>query len=389
VDYNQVLYNANGFLADFLRAQNNAALSQKAGLGYLGSYNANVPGSQQLTVFPLIGSQGNFGSSTIQTYLKQGQIGELANSYMTGRTNGSVNFYPNQNTQSAYVITNGGNSTYHGLQAEVTRRTRSGLQMQFSYTFSKALSNTTGDLNTGVEPLLDNANPALEYARSPYDMKHALKANYYYELPFGNGKRWSGNRVENLLFGGWAVSGIWSYHSGSPYSILSGYGTLNRGARSTGTNTASVTSADWSKLAPLTTGVFMTGTGPYFISPSLINPSDGRGAAQAGSDPYAGEAFYNPTAGTVGNLQRRMFSGPWQWAWDASVVKSFQITERHKLDMHFDVTNWMNHPTFYVYPSSGDYGTATPSTVNSTSFGKIQYMNYTPRVIQIGAYYRF
>ncbi|HEY2015695.1 MAG TPA: hypothetical protein VGH38_19465, partial [Bryobacteraceae bacterium] len=121
----------------------------------------------------------------------------------------------------------------------------------------------------------------------------------------------------------------------------------------------------------------------------LINPSDGRGAAQAGSDPYAGEAFYNPTAGTVGNLQRRMFSGPWQWAWDASVVKSFQITERHKLDMHFDVTNWMNHPTFYVYPSSGDYGTATPSTVNSTSFGKIQYMNYTPRVIQIGAYYRF
>ena len=93
--------------------------------------------------------------------------------------------------------------------------------------------------------------------------------------------------------------------------------------------------------------------------------------------------------GPVGNLQRRMFSGPWQWSWDASAVKSFQITERHKLDLHFDVTNWMNHPTFYVYPSSGDYGTATPSTVNSTSFGKIQYMNLTPRVIQIGAYYRF
>jgi hypothetical protein len=42
------------------------------------------------------------------------------------------------------------------------------------------------------------------------------------------------------VLGGWAVSGIWGYSSGSPYSILSGYGTLNRVARSTSTNTASV-----------------------------------------------------------------------------------------------------------------------------------------------------
>jgi hypothetical protein len=306
---------------------------------------------------------------------------------MTSRISG-VNFFPNTNAQSALVLTNGGSSTYHGLQTEITRRTRAGLQLQFSYAFSKTLSNTTGDLQTGAEPLLDNSNPSLEYARSPYDVRHSFKANYYYELPFGKDKHLKGGRVTNAIIGGWSIAGIWSYQSGSPYSILSGYGTLNRAARSTGTNTATVNGTNGETLQSLTSGVFMTGTGPYFISPTILN-TDGRGTAQAGNPAYSGQIFYNPTAGTVGNLQRRMFSGPWQWQWDASVKKVGRFYERHSLELKFDLTNFMNHPTFYVYPSSGDYGTATPFTINSTSFGKIQYMNYLPRQIQIGAYYRF
>ena len=174
IDYNQILYNANGFLADFLRAQNNAALAEKAGLGYVGSYNANVPGSVPLTVFPLLSNAG-FTSSTNQTYLKQGQIGELANQYMVNKTNGSVQFYTNPNVQGANVLTNGGESSYHALQLEVTRRTRKGLQGQFSYTFGKSLSNTSGDSQTDFEPLLDNANPQLERARTPYDIRHVIQ----------------------------------------------------------------------------------------------------------------------------------------------------------------------------------------------------------------------
>ena len=45
--------------------------------------------------------------------------------------------------------------------------------------------------------LLDNNNPNLEWARSPYDLRHVFKANYYYELPYGKGKHWSGNKVMN------------------------------------------------------------------------------------------------------------------------------------------------------------------------------------------------
>jgi len=388
VDYNQILYNANGFLADFVRAQNNASLAEKAGLGYIGSYNANVAGSVPLTVFPLLSNPG-FTSATNQTYLRQGQVGELANQYMVNKTNGSVNFYGNPNVQGANILLNGGESNYHALQFEVTRRTRSGLQGQFSYTFGKSLSNTAGDGQTGLEPLLDNNNPQLEWARSPYDLRHVLKANYYYELPYGKGKKWSGNSVLNAVLGNWAMSGIWSYQSGSPYSVISGYGTLNRAARSAATNTASVNGTTLGQMAPLMEGLFMTGTGPYFISPTLIG-SDGRGASQAGSAPFAGQLFYNPSAGAVGNLQRRMFTGPWQWQWDIAVKKSFQIHESHRVDLGIDLINWMNHPTFYVSPSTGgDYGSVTNANVNNATFGQISSMNYNPRVIQLSLYYRF
>jgi len=389
VDYNQINYNANGFLGDFLRAQNNAALAEKQGLGYVGTYNANVSGSVPLTVFPLLGSAGGLTNSTYQTYLRQGQVGELANQYMTAGTNGSIAFYPNANVQGANVVINGGVSNYHALQVEVTRRTRHGLQGQFSYTYGKSLSNTAGDGQTGLEPLLDNANPQQEWARSPYDLRHVFKANYYYELPFGKGHRHTGNTVTRAVLGNWAISGIWSYQAGSPYSILSTYGTLNRQARSNATNTASVNGTTLSDLAPLTEGLFMTGSGPYFVSPTIIG-KDGRGASQAGTAPFAGQLFYNPTAGNLGNLQRRLFTGPWQWSWDIAVKKSMKIKERHSVDLGADLINWMNHPTFYVPPATaGDYGSVTNFNINNTTFGQINSMNYNPRIIQLSLYYRF
>ena len=51
-DFNQVVINSNGFLQDFLRAQKNGFLAQAAGGNFNPAYNSNIPGSQQLTVFP-------------------------------------------------------------------------------------------------------------------------------------------------------------------------------------------------------------------------------------------------------------------------------------------------------------------------------------------------
>jgi len=387
LDYNQILYNASGFLADFQRAQSNATLAQAAGLGYNPAYNSNIAGSQPLTVFSQLTNGGTLSSVTNQTYIRNGQIGELANQYMVLGQNGPVKFYTNPNLQGANTVVNSGSSSFHSLQLEVTKRTRVGLQAQFSYVYGKSLSNTSGDGQTNFEPLLDNGNPSLENARTPYDIRHSFKANYYYELPFGPGKKWGGSPMLKHVIGGWAISGIMAYYSGNPFSVLSGYCTLNRDSRSAATNTASVTQT-LGALEPLTNGVFKTGDNIYFVSPTIIN--GGRGASQPGTAAFTGQAFFNPLAGTVGNLQRRAFTGPWDWSWDASVVKSFRITERQTLDLHFDFFNVGNHPTFYMPPSTaGDYGSTTPYNINNTTFGQLTSMNHDPRQIQIGAYYRF
>lgn len=385
IDYNQVLYNANGFLADFRRAQSNGQLALAATGTYNGSYNANIAGSQPLTVFPLLVNGGNLGNAANVNFLRTGQIGSMADSYMTGRNNGPVNFYTNPNLQGANSVTNSGRSNYNALQLEATKRTRNGLQTQFSYTYGKALANTTGDGQTNFEPLLDNANPALEYARSPSDIRQSFKANAYYELPFGTGKKWSSNSLVNNVIGNWSVSGIFNRQSGNPYSVLSGYGTLNRGARSTFTNTASVAGATMDQLRPLTSGIFTTSSNIYFLSPMLLN-TDGRGTAQTGASAFTGQVFYNPDAGTLGNLARRAFSGPWNQTFDISVIKTVRMGERGKLDLHFDFFNVFNHPTFYLPPSTaGDNGSSTNYTINNTTFGQITSTDAAARQIQIGA----
>lgn len=388
-DLNQIDINRHGFFADFRRAQSNLVLAERAGMRSDGSYNASVPGSQPLTVFPQLASGGLLNNATVVQLLRQGQVGELANIYMTNRLNGPLSFYENRNVLGANTVSNTGWANYHGLQLEVFKRVRNDLQFQFSYVYSKTLSNTTGDGQTNFEPLLDNANESLEVAPSPFDLRQVYKLNYLYELPFGRGKRWSGNKLANATLGGWSVSGIWSYQSGAPFSILSGWGTLNRGARSVGSNTASVNGTTGDELKELVGGgVFMTGRGPYFVAPSIID-ANGRGASPAGTAPFAGQKFFNPDAGTVGNLQRRMFYGPWQFGWDAGVQKQFRFLERHSVTLHADAFNVLNKATFNVPTNSGDSPSRTNFTINNTTFGRITGMFYSQRRLQFGLYYRF
>jgi hypothetical protein len=392
IDYNQVLYNANGFLDDFKRAQSNAALSEAAGIGFIGAYNSAIAGSQQLSVFPLLASGGKISSASSSynsVYLRQGSIGEMASRYMLNGDNGSVNFYPNPNVQGANSVINSADSTFHSMQLEATKKLRGGLQFQFSYVLGKGLSNAAGDGQNNFEPLLDNAQPNLEKARTPFDIRHVLKANYYYELPFGKGKKWGNGRVLNHVIGGWAFTGIWNYQSGSPYSILSTLGTLNRSARSAYTNTASLQNTTAAQLSSLMSGIWKSpedGT-VYFLSPTLIN-SDGMGASQPGTGPFQGQAFFNPEPGTTGNLQRRMFSGPWRWSWDISLKKSYVFAERHAMDLHFDFFNWTNHTTFIIPPATAAGSYNPPFNINSPVFGQVSGANL-PRIIQIGFNYKF
>ncbi|MGB9606085.1 MAG: TonB-dependent receptor domain-containing protein, partial [Bryobacteraceae bacterium] len=188
-DYNQVIIRENGFLDDFIRARNNGFLALAARGTFDPRYDPNLAGSQPLTVFPLLVGGGLLTNATVQTYIRQGQAGELANVYQVNRLNGQVNFYRNPYGLGCNMLTNYSNSTYNALQLDVRRRVSRGLYVQFNYGYSKVLSDAAGDEQTRFEAFLDINNPKLERARAPYDLTHQIKANWVYDLPLGDGFR--------------------------------------------------------------------------------------------------------------------------------------------------------------------------------------------------------
>jgi len=381
IDYNQVNVNQGTFLQDFKSAYNNGILSQNAGQGFNPSYNAAIPGSVQLPFFNSLPGGGLLSNATVSSDIISQQVGNLAQLYQqngilpTNQPNFS--FFPNPNALYSSALTNFSQSTYNALQLQMTKRTAHGIQIQASYVYGKALTNT--DVERGLDALLNNASPSIEKARAPWDLTHAFKLNHYIPLPAGKGHLVHLNGL-NWLLSNWALSGYVTIQSGAPVSILSERGTLNRSARS-GENTVDTT--DTQGQLDSISGLFMTGNGPYFISPSAIS-ANGTGAAPDGSPAFSGQVFFNPSAGTLGELQRRTLSGPWFKNYDMSIRKAFHFTERQSLELRADFYNLFNHPNFFA----GD------QNINSTSFGKITQMFYAadgvgPRIIQGGLYYRF
>jgi hypothetical protein len=378
-DYNQVQIQGNGFLADFLRAQSNGLLSMAAGKGFNPAFSALTPGSQQLTVLNKFSGRGSLTDPNIIYYLETGQAGELANYYQTNglNPNNAVPLYANRYALGADMLTNYSSSSYNSLQLALRHRMHSGLSFEANYTFSKVLSDGDGDLQTRFQAFLDLNNPKLERSRANFDLNHMIKADGYYELPFGEGHNLHCKPLDRVI-GGWTMGAVMLWQSGAPFSILSSYGTLNRAARSyyNGANTTLGGAALRSIVH-----FQMTGNGPVEIAPSAINPADGSAVNAPGTPTFAGQVFSNPGAGTLGELQRREFSGPWAFGLDGSLSKRVKITEHQSLLLRMEAFNALNHPTFYV----GD------QNINSVSpgFGTITSMAFSPRVMEFGAHYIF
>ena len=373
-DYNQVIINQNGFLPDFLRAQNNGFLAMAQSGVFNPNFNANIPGSQPLTVFPKL-ARGVLNNPNVLYYLQDGEVGELGNYLQTNALNGSVNFYQNPNALGTDLLTNYSSSSYNSLQLEARHQMRSGLSFEANYTFSKVLSDADGDVQSRIQQFLDLGNPRLERSRANFDLTHMIKADGFYELPFGKGHQLHYRPLDRVI-GGWIFGSTMVWQSGAPFSILSGLGTLNREARSYYNGADTILGG--AQLANVVK-FQMTGNGPMMISQSAINPNDGTGVNTNGEPAFAGQVFFNPGAGTLGGLQRRMFSGPWTFDTDMRLKKTVNITEAKKVELLMDAFNALNHPTFW----SGD------QNINTTTFGLVSSMFYSPRIVQFGLHYTF
>jgi outer membrane receptor protein involved in Fe transport len=376
-DVNQEDVRSNGFLADFLKAQQNGNLALATTGAYNPSYNPRITGSQPLPVFAQLSRGGVLTNPTVNTYIQKGEVGELGYYYQVNALNGKLNFFPNPNALSSVYLNNFSNSHYDSLQLEIRHRFQNGLQYQANYVFSKWLSDAGGLDQLRFEPFLDINNTALEHARTPTDLTHQFKANYSYDFPLGEGHLLHLNHGWNRLISGWTTSGNLSWTSGNPFSILSELGTFLREDFSLeNMASTSLTKPQLNDILQLR----MTPNGPYMVPASAIGP-DGRGVAPAGQPAFTGQIVTNPTAGNVGTLQRRMFTGLPVFAMDAALFKETKLTEKTALELRMEALNVFNHAAFAVFSSD--------MMINSPQFGQITSMATVPRQMQFGLRLRF
>jgi hypothetical protein len=418
IDVNQLDFTKNGFLADFNRARSNGFLAMDTpanapGCGPAGSstqcgvfnplFNPAVAGSQQLTVFPNLFDTGgidpSFGPAIYQPRfvndIQEGLLGALEASYHaeewdTGNNpapgfNDPVTLFPNPFIMGGDLLKNSSFSTYHAGVVEVRRRLNSGLYFQANYVFSKVMTDYSTGTNadqTRFQPYLDNARPFLEKGRASFDITHAFKANFTYDLPIGKGHKLlsASNKALGLLVNGWQTASVFTWQSGSPFSILSQWASFNRGGSRSVRDTAIATLTHSQISSDL--GVFVQPGGTvYGINPKLVSP-DGTGIPsqpQLSCTPAVAGGFCDPQPGEVGNLQLNAFTGPAYFDWDMSARKDFAVTEKLKLTFRTEAFNVLNHPVFFM----GD------QNINSPQFGQSVSTVSQARILQMSLQLKF
>jgi hypothetical protein len=401
IDLNQMDIVSNGFLADFLRAQANFALT--------GNAFCTTTGCQSLTIFQqnVAGSPGHLGVgtgglslTTFNNNLSNGTPADLAVSFINSSANFNhqpynaqptnvpfVKFLPNPATGVVDYFCNCGKYQYDSLQLELRRRFSNGLYFQANYTLSKNLTDAIGTSQNLFEPYFDNNRPELDYQRADYDQKHTFNFNGIYQLPFGKGKMFMNHGgVLDRIFGGWEVSGLWQWTSGAPITFVDARGTLNRAGRSARQTPNSNLTGDQIRAL---TGIFYGNGQPgggsagavYFINPSILNSN---GQASGGSSltgaTFPGQVFFNVAPGQTGNLGRTLIDGPGYFNVNAALLKNIRITESVRFQIRVEAFNLFNNVNFFP-------NTQTAS-ITSAAFGQMGG-TYDPRQIQFAGRFEF
>ncbi len=114
-----------------------------------------------------------------------------------------------------------GTSLYNALQVQAQKRFSNGLSYLVAYTLSRNMSNTDSGFASFNNGSLNGFNQRAEWAVSNNDRTHVLTIVPVYELPIGPGKTFlnRGGLLAKNVVGGWQLSGVFTYASGTPFQV--------------------------------------------------------------------------------------------------------------------------------------------------------------------------
>jgi hypothetical protein len=261
--------------------------------------------------------------------------------YEDANGNVKTRFYQRQ-FSSLYAWSSIGTSSYNGVQLTARKQSTNGLDMDFSYTFSKSIdigsdAERASEFTTNSFGFITNSfKPKTNRAVSDYDTRQLLTGDAIYQLPFGRGARFATgvNRYENWAIGGWTLSGILRISSGLPFSV--------QPPLAYATNYQNVTPAVVTGKIKIHKHL-VAGLPEVFAAPNALN--NGIATAHLLRYPYPGEGG-----------SRNAFRGDGYFEPDASLAKIWKTHEDQALRFSWEVFNITNSARFDTSPISSNGG---------------------------------
>ena len=288
---------------------------------YAGSWNASLQRDLPGGFFAEIGYLGTKGTRLdLRTTPNQGSTLTLAQRNQLGN---AVGFTFDQSD---------GNSIFHSGHVRVVRRFNRGISLTAFYQYAKSIDNSStfgGAGNTVAQNWLDTS---AERGLSSFDVRHQLSANFVWTSPVaGPGNHMAADSLTGRLLKDWQISGGITAQTGNPLT-----------ARVLGNS---------QRLAQ-TGGI-------------------GSGRAEATGEPIdSGSGFFNldafgvPAAGAFGNAGRNTIPGPGLFNLNVAFARSFNLSERRRLEFRVESNNVLNHVNYtgyYTVVNSVNYGLPSAS----------------------------
>jgi hypothetical protein len=303
-------------------------------------------------VSPVAGA-GHPGDGSIPFLLQSGTIVTAQNpAYVYLQAACTSPYIPNVNSLPRpypglgriFSLQNVADSSYHALQMTL-RRVSGPLTAGLSYTYSHSLD----DASDRSDPVLvDSYNLRGNRASSNFDQRHLLTFSYLYRIP--NLSRWlhdvaveappqdaastPGNccsRLANVALGGWELSGVTLFQSGTPFTVI---------------NSAGNTGISLTDNAGVSSGLGIAASYPDVTRPDRQPANNILSFGPLIENPTQ---FVAPRGLTFGTAGRNFLNNPSRVNFDMALLKHFKVTESSELQFRMEFFNVFNHTQFRIY----------------------------------------
>jgi hypothetical protein len=226
------------------------------------------------------------------------------------------------------------NTSFEAIQITLAQAAWHGLSLNANYQWAIAKDSASSFYTWSKSAVYGNSSDVRRQASTVYGS---------YALPIGKGKQFLGNinHAENLILGGFEISGTGNISSGLPFSL-----SLNSCANDIPGDAPCQPNAT-GKL-PTSLSKFVPGTGWTFYQAQTL-----------------GAVFSDPGLDNIGNVQRNTYYGPHFWNTDLSLQKAFNVWEKVDTKFRMDLTNALNH----INPGTPGGNIQSPGTITGEAPG--------------------